>query len=98
VLDRSITATEDAAGHFDIPIVGVIGEIYSKRDLAIRRLKKLIIVPIVTLVVLVALGLSSLSIYLRLEDPQRYKDGWKVNPAKFLMEYSTPARPSRLAP
>ncbi len=98
VLDRSITATEDAVGHFEIPIVGVIEEIYSQRDLAIRRLKKLIIVPFVTLVVLAALGLSSLSIYLRLEDPQRYKDGWKVNPAEFLMKYSAPAGPSRPAP
>lgn len=88
VMDRAIAATEDAAGHFDIPVFGVIGEIVTQRELVIRRLKKAIVIPVVTLVALAALGLSSFSIYLRLEEPASYRDARKAVPAKYLLDRS----------
>jgi len=88
VMDRAIAATEDAAGHFDIPVFGVIGEIVTQRELVIRRLKKAIVIPVVTLVALAALGLSSFSIYLRLEEPANYRDARKTVPAKYLLDRS----------
>jgi hypothetical protein len=88
VMDRAIAATEDAAGHFDIPVFGVIGEIVTQRELVIQRLKKAIVIPVVTLVALAALGLSSFSIYLRLEEPASYRDARKAVPAKYLLDRS----------
>jgi hypothetical protein len=42
----------------------------------------------VTLVALAALGLSSFSIYLRLEEPASYRDARKAVPAKYLLDRS----------
>jgi uncharacterized protein involved in exopolysaccharide biosynthesis len=95
LVDRSITATEDAVGHFEIPVFGVISEIVTRRELAIRRLKKIIVIPAVAVVVLVALGLSSFSIYRRLEDPVPYRSGWNEVPAKHLPDRSGDATPFR---
>jgi hypothetical protein len=93
MMDRTIAATEDAAGHFDVPVFGVIGEIVTRRDLAIRRLKRAIVVPAVAVTVLVALAFSSFSIWQRLEEPPGYRSEWKASPAKHV-----PDRPGQAAP
>jgi hypothetical protein len=95
LVDRSITATEDAVGHFEIPVFGVISEIVTQRELVIRKLKKIIVIPAMAVVILVALGLSSFSIYRRLEEPVHYRSGWNEVPAKYLPDQSGDATPFR---
>jgi len=82
LLDRSVATTQDAS-YFDIPVHGVIGEIITPREQRMRRLKRWIATPIVSLIILACLGLSSLSITLWLRYPERFND-WKASPTTYL--------------
>jgi uncharacterized protein involved in exopolysaccharide biosynthesis len=82
-MDRSIATADDAAKWFDVPVYGVIGEIVTARQRARRRLKKWILAPLVSILVLAALGLSALSVVLWLQYPEKYKD-WKQSPIHFV--------------
>ncbi len=91
VQDRSITATEDVARHFDVPVHGVIGEIVPRRQKIAGRMRKWTVGSIVTVVVLAGLAASALSIMLRLRYPEQYEQ-WKASPVSYI--YHKISRPS----
>ena len=85
MMDRSISTTEEAARHFELPIHGVIEEIVTRRLRARRRRRKWILGPAVSCVVLAALAVSAMNITVWLEFPDRYAE-WRRSPVGFLMQ------------
>lgn len=83
LLDRTFSTTDDAGRYFDVPIFGVIGEITTRRQQVRNRLKKWLMVPVVSFVLLAAIGLSSMSLILWLKYPQEHKR-WKAAPVGYL--------------
>lgn len=81
--DSSVGTTDDA-DHFDLPILGVIGEIVTPSQNTIRRLKRWILTPAVSLVVLALLGFCALNVVLWLHYPEQYKE-WKKSRPAFIM-------------
>ena len=81
--DRSISTTDDAIGYFDAPVFGITSEIISRRQRAMRRMRRWIVGPIVTIIVLVGLAVSGMSITLWLKYPQKHKE-WKASPIAFV--------------
>jgi uncharacterized protein involved in exopolysaccharide biosynthesis len=85
LMDRSITTTEDAARHFDLPVQGVVEEIVPPGLRLHRRLRKWTITPVVAVVVLTALAASTAHVTLWLLFPEVYAE-WRQNPAGFVMK------------
>ena len=82
-LDRSISTSEEAAKHFDLPVHGVIGEIVTPRQRVRRKIKKWLFRPVVAIAIVMGLGLSTLSIVLWLRYPENFKT-WKADPVGFV--------------
>ncbi|NLW85644.1 MAG: hypothetical protein GXY38_02090 [Planctomycetes bacterium] len=90
-LDRSIMTAEDAACYFELPVHGVIAEIVPARVKTIRGLKRWTFRPLVTAVLLLVMGLSIMSIMLRLNNPRKYVE-WKTAPLQYVnREFYQPA-------
>lgn len=83
MLDRTITTTEDAGKYLGLPIHGVIGEIVTERQRRMRRLRKWVVFPIVSTLLTVMLGVSAMSVVLRLKDPEAF-NRLQQSPAGFL--------------
>lgn len=82
-LDRSIMTPEDASKFFSIPVHGVIAEIVPVRTLAIRRIKRWTIRPMVVVLLVIAMGLAAMSITLRLNNPRKYME-WREAPLHYV--------------
>ena len=93
MMDRSISTTEEATRHFELPIQGVIEEIVTARLRARRHGKKWIVGPAVCFVVLAALAVSALNIIIWLEYPDRYAE-WRRSPVGFLIQTATNPQPA----
>ncbi len=76
-VDRSVVTMEDAAQYFGVPVHGVIGEIATVHQRAVQRFKRWIVAPAISLIVLSVLGLSGLSVVLRLQYPEKHRE-WKI--------------------
>lgn len=61
-MDHSIATMDDAARHFDVPIHGAVGEIVSPSLLLRRRLSRWVLTPAISLIVLTAIGATSLNV------------------------------------
>jgi len=85
MMDRSISTTEEAARHFGLPIQGVIEEIVPPRLRARRRMRKWILGPAISFVVLAALAVSAVNITVWLAYHDRY-DEWRRAPVGFLIQ------------
>jgi len=83
ILDRSIKSVDEAIEYFGIEVHGVIAEIVTPGQRARQRLRKWTLGPIVALVVIIALSLSSMSIILRLRYPDEYQV-WRTSPVSFV--------------
>jgi uncharacterized protein involved in exopolysaccharide biosynthesis len=81
--DRAVRTTEDAVEGFGLPIFGVIDEIVTPQERLKRRLRRWTIGPVLSVVILIALGLSSLSVVLWLEYPEEHGK-WKADPVAYL--------------
>lgn len=81
----SITCTKDAAEYFDAPIHGVISEIMTPGQWISRHLRRRALTSVVSLVLLAALGLSVLSVVLRLRYPEQYKQ-WLSSPSGYVYD------------
>jgi len=84
-LDRSIRTTEDAIEAIDLPVHGVIGEIVTQRQRLKNKTKRWVVTPVVTVVILVAVALSTLSITLWLKVPEKF-DEWRSAPVSFVYD------------
>ena len=85
MMDRSITTPEDAK-QFGVPIQGVIGEIVTARQRRMRKLRRWIITPIVSVIILVTVGFSALSIRFWLQDPDNRYKKLHNTPAKYIQD------------
>ncbi|HUU60385.1 MAG TPA: hypothetical protein VMZ50_12630 [Phycisphaerae bacterium] len=83
VLDRTLNTPEEAAERFALPIHGVIREIVTPAQRAGRLLKRWILAPAVTAVLLVVLAGSGTSAVFRLRRPQVYQQFRKA-PIEFV--------------
>ena len=83
LMDRSISTPEEAAQMFDLPVHGVIAEIVTPSQRRNRKLSKAIFLPMVTAVLLTAVGLGVMSHVLRLNRPDEY-ERWKATPLLYL--------------
>ncbi|MDY7009778.1 MAG: hypothetical protein SVV80_03385 [Planctomycetota bacterium] len=81
--DRSISTTDDAIKYFDVPVFGITSEIVSGRQRLVRHLRRWVIGPIVTIIVLAGLAASGLSVTLWLKYPQKHEE-WKASPIMFV--------------
>jgi len=88
LMDRSISTTEEATKHFNIPVHGVIGEIVTRSQRSRRRLARWVFTPIASLAVASVLFLCGLSIYLYLRHPEIHK-AWKAEPVGYLVQRVT---------
>jgi len=82
-VDRSITTTEEAAGHFGLPVLGTIGEIMT----APRRARRKMIrwgLGVAAVVVALAIGAAALNIALWLNSREQY-DQWRASPVQFVV-------------
>lgn len=82
-LDRSIVTPEQASRSFGFPVFGFIDVIMTPRQLSLRRVKRWIFTPIISLILGVALLLSSGSLHLRLDYPKQYEQ-WRAEPLKYV--------------
>ncbi len=82
-LDRTIATTEHAMDYFDVPVHGVIGEIVTRRQRAAARLKRWLVAPVVSLIIVACLCISGLSVVLWLRFPEKYEQ-WRASPAGFV--------------
>lgn len=91
MLDRTISSAEHVHMYLGVPVQAVIPEIVTPSQRAMRRLRNWTLGPAVAMLLLGAMGLASMSIYLRLQDPQRYQQ-WVSSPVDFVnREYCQPA-------
>ncbi len=97
VLDRTLATPEDAREQFNVPVFGVIGEITTRHQRRMRRLRRWLLGPAIASVVLVALGLSSLSMMLWLRHPEKYAR-WRTAPVSFVTETLAEAGQARTGP
>lgn len=79
VMDRSVVTADDASRHFDMPILGVTGEIVTDAQQRRKRLMTWTVTPVVTTLVLVTIGILVLDIVLWLEHPETFKQ-WRQSP------------------
>jgi len=84
-LDRSVSTRDVALTHFDIPVHGVIGEIDTATTRRNRRLRRWIVTPLISLILVACLGLSSMSLWMWLRSPEKYK-AWRASPTGFLYD------------
>lgn len=87
ILDRSISTTEDAAKHFNIPVHGVIGEILTAQKRGRRRMVKWLVAPTVSVLTVLVVGLCMMSIILRLQYPREYAR-WRVDRIGYLSDWA----------
>ena len=88
MMDRSISTTEDASKHFNIPVHGVVGEIVTATKRSRRRLVRWLVTPAASLVTMIVLFLCGMSIYLYLRYPTTHKE-WKEEPVGFVLRRVT---------
>jgi len=86
-LDRSIRTTEEATDYFNVPVHGVIGEIVTSRSKLKKRVRRWVVMPAVTLVILAVLALSTLSITLWLKAPEKFEE-WRSAPVSFVYDHT----------
>ncbi len=84
-VDHTIDEPEEAGMRFGVPVQGVISEIVSPRQQAIRGWKRWVLGPAVTAAFVVVLGVASLSIVLWLRQPEQYGQFWS-SPATYLYQ------------
>ena len=87
-LDRSISTTEEAGKYFNVPVHGVIGEIITTRQRLRRGIRRYLLAPAVTLLILGVLGIATLSITLWLKSPEKFQE-WKAAPVRFVFDHTT---------
>lgn len=85
LLDRSISTTEDASRTFPIPIHGVIGEILSSSRKAGRTMRRWLVTPLISLLVIATVATCILSIVLYLDEPAKHKE-WKAAPVEYVVD------------
>jgi hypothetical protein len=73
MMERTVTTTEEAVNMFDFPIHGVIAEIVTPRQRAVRKLKRWAVAPVVTFVVGLSIAWFAWGAYLRLEDTRGFE-------------------------
>jgi uncharacterized protein involved in exopolysaccharide biosynthesis len=83
LLDRTIATPEEASQYFALPIHGVIGEIVTPAQKRYRKLRRRLVIPVLSVIVLTGLALAIMSNYLRLEHPNRYQQ-WSADPIHFI--------------
>jgi len=83
MFDRTISTPEDAAEHFELPVLGVIGEIITNRQRMLRKLRRKVFTPAVAFVMLALVAVAAFSILLRLEYPDFYGQ-WTSDPVAFV--------------
>ena len=88
VLDRSISTTEDAGEFFGLPVHGVIGEITTASLRQRRKMRRWVLVPAVSTVLVVAIGGCMLSVVLWLQYPELYEQ-FKAGPLGFFADALT---------
>lgn len=88
MLDRSISTTEEAVSHFDLPIHGVIEEIITPRLCAKRLRRRWILGPAISIVVLATLAVSAVNIIMWLEYHDQYTE-WQTSPVSYLIQKAT---------
>jgi len=79
VLDRSVFTTQEAGTHFGLPVCGVIGEIVTPHQRRWRRMRRLLIEPVVALLLLAVAAVAGLNIVLWLQFPEQYEQ-WNQAP------------------
>ena len=82
-LDRTISTTDEAIEQFNVPVHGVISEIITHRQRIMNRIKKWVVGPIITLLILMCLAAAAMNIILWLRYPQYYAS-WKASPIGFI--------------
>jgi uncharacterized protein involved in exopolysaccharide biosynthesis len=83
-VDRSITTTEEAAAHFDLPVLGSIGEIMTAPQRARRKMIRWGLGPVAAVVVALAIGAAALNIALWLNSREQYSQ-WRASPVQFVV-------------
>lgn len=86
LLDRSITTTDEAMTEFDIPLYGVVGEILTPGDRFWTNLKRYILVPVATVVIIVSLGLAVGDLVLKLQWPDQH-GLWQTDPFGYVKDH-----------
>jgi len=86
LLDRSITTTDEAMTEFDVPLYGVVGEILTPADRFWINLKRYILVPVISIVTIVALGLAVGDLVLKLQWPEQH-DLWQTDPFGYMKDH-----------
>ena len=82
-LDRSISATQNAAKYFNLPVCGVIDEIVTPRERLWRNVRRGVVEPTIALILVGVIGVASLNIALWLHYPEEHKQ-WQEDPTAFV--------------
>ena len=83
-LDRTIATSEDAVSCLGVHVYGVIGEIVTDKEERRRKLRKWVVGPVVTAIVVPTLALAALSIVLALSFPDEFRQ-WRASPVGYIV-------------
>ena len=84
-MNRSVTSAEDAGKFFGVPVHGVVSKIMTAEQSISRKLWRHACTGAISFVVVSALGISAMSIVLRLRYPEYYKQ-WCRSPQRFVCQ------------
>lgn len=84
-VDRSVSTTEEAVDCFDLPILGIVGEIVTPKQQVRRKMMRWGLGPVAALLAVAAIGLAGMSITLWLTDRDGF-DEWKRAPASYVWD------------
>ena len=87
-LDRSISATQDAAKHFNLPVCGVIDEIATPGERLWRNVRRGVVEPTIALILVGIIAVAGLNIALWLHYPEEHKQ-WQEDPTAFVGRRAT---------
>ncbi len=90
-LDHSIKTPKEAAETIDIPVLGVISEIITRRERSIRRVTHSLLALAVTVILLATLGFTAFSVVLRLEYPDQFRQ-FRASLPRFAWHQAAPTQ------
>ena len=74
MMDRSISKPDDIRRQFGMAVLGIVGEIVTPKEATARRVRRWVLCPLLLVAMLVVVSMVSLSVVLRLQYTDKYRD------------------------
>ncbi|MFW6061383.1 MAG: GumC family protein [Planctomycetota bacterium] len=93
-LDGTFRTSEDAGRYLGVPVMGVVGEITTRKQRVRQRLSNFVVMPVIVGVLALAIGLAGLSVWVSLRRPPSEFPEFRQDPAEYVLEQLVAAPPA----